>query len=189
LRPLPSLLQDGPPAARLAAQDGVVATMRDDWPDPTDDRPSAARTARTVSGRRAFCPLRWCLKRHQERSSFAPEHVAAADRLRLCYDGARLGFASLKDWRPIQSINYRSAMGPTNTALRQYRCSCEFDAVWTTFDESERVMVRMVVLENLACGKAAQALGWSLPMTVTALVAVLDGLCKRWDIRATRQAA
>jgi hypothetical protein len=183
---LPSL--DGPPAARLTAQDGVVATMRDDWPDPTDDRPSVARTARTVSGRRAFCPLRWCLKRHQERSSFTPEHVAAADRLRLCYDGARLGFASLRDWRPIRSINYRPAMGPTNTALRQYRCRREFDAVWTTLNEFERVLVRMVVLENLACGKAAGTLGWPLPMTVTALVAVLDRLCERWDIHAAHQA-
>jgi hypothetical protein len=101
------------------------------------------------------------LKRHQERSSFTPEHVAAADRLRLCYDGARLGFVSLKDRRPIQSINHHPAMGPTNTALRQYRCRREFDAVWATLDGAERVLVRMVVLENLACGKAATALGWS----------------------------
>jgi hypothetical protein len=136
--------------------------------------------------------LRWCLKKHQERSSFTHEHVAAADKLRGLYDGGTTGFSPRRDYsQPVQSIMYRPSQGPTVTAKQQFKCGREFDAVWGTFDEPEKVLVRMVLLENLSLGKAAKVLNWSPPMTTVALVAVLDRLCERWDIRpgTARQAA
>jgi hypothetical protein len=79
------------------AQHTAAAVFVDTWTDPEDDKPTAAKTARHVSGFRAYCPLRRCIARHGERAGYTVEHLEAADRLRAAYAGARLGFAGLKD--------------------------------------------------------------------------------------------
>jgi hypothetical protein len=181
---LASLVETGPPEIRRINH----SVLKDTWVDPDDLRPNV-RTGRTVTGHRAFCPLRWCQKRHGGRSSFNEEHVAAADRLRVAFDGARLGFAALKDWRPIQSIAYRPSMGPTATALRQLRCRRAFDRAWNLFDSPARRLLALVVLENLAVGPTAETLGLTKPLATQKLVEALDRLVVHFGIRETRRAA
>jgi hypothetical protein len=115
LAPLPSLEADSPPPVQI--HNGRV--MRSEWADPTDGNPNH-RTARTVRAYRARCPLRWCTARHGERSGISPEHLEAADRLRMAFDGARLGFSGLVlDGRPINEVKlHYPPTGPTKTALR-----------------------------------------------------------------------
>jgi hypothetical protein len=60
--------------------------MRAEWSDPEDLRPNV-RSRRTISAHRAYCPLRWCLRRHGERSVITLVHVATADRLCGAWDG------------------------------------------------------------------------------------------------------
>jgi hypothetical protein len=185
LLPLPSLLSERPPEIRLANR----TAMRHDWVDPTDDKPSAARTAQTVYGHASYCPLRWCQRRHGARSRYSPEHIMAADRLRVAFDGARIGFSALKDWRPVTSINYRPATGPTTVAMLQLRSQQAFDAAWAVLDEDEQAMVLLVVLKNVATGRAAEHLGVSKPWFTDHLTGALDRLCAHYEIRSERTAA
>jgi hypothetical protein len=62
--------------------------MQAEWRDPADLSPSAAKTARTITGYRGYDPLRKCLKRHGAASSITERHVMAADILRGLADGA-----------------------------------------------------------------------------------------------------
>jgi hypothetical protein len=89
--PLPSL--GDPPPIRLANQ----SAMNSEWRDPEDTLPSAARTARTVTGYRGYDPLRRCLARHGDRCGISERHVLAADRLRTFADGAAIGFSPPRD--------------------------------------------------------------------------------------------
>jgi hypothetical protein len=155
---------------------------RSDWDDPDDLRPNV-RSARTIAGHRAFCPLRWCMKRHGSHSSFTDEHVAAADRLRACFDGARLGFSGLKDWRPVTAINYRPMTGPTTKALRQLQARQPFDRAWGLFDLSTRCLMGLVILENIAVGPAAEALGMTKPLATQRLTEALDRLVVHFERR------
>jgi DNA-directed RNA polymerase specialized sigma24 family protein len=115
--------------------------------------------------------------------------VQAADRLRLAFDGARIGFSSLKDWRPVTAIDYGPATGPSAAALKRTRAEREFNAAWAVLDEDERAMVTLVVLWNVATGRAADMLGLSKPLMTTRLVAALGRLCTHYDIRAEPTAA
>jgi hypothetical protein len=144
LLPLASLAPDGPDPVRLVNR----TAMRSEWNDPDDSMPSSRRTARTISGHMAFDPLRWCLHRHGARSSYTVEHVQAADRLRLAFDGSRLGFSALKDWRPIQATQFRPSQGPGATALKQTKAARDFAAAWNVLDVDERAMMVLVVLRT-----------------------------------------
>jgi hypothetical protein len=130
--------------------------MRASWRDPTDTSPSAARTAREITGYRAYCPLRRCLQRHGSASSVTLRHIAAADQLRGLFDGSRLGFSGLRDWRPVTAIHYRPMAGPTRTALRQLRCRQDFDAAWSLFGDEERVLLGIVVLANTSINRLVE---------------------------------
>jgi hypothetical protein len=188
LPPLPSLMQEMVPSHRLHTT-GAGKVLKSDWTDPGDTTPCAARTARAIHGHRAFCPLRWCIRRHGPRSNFTAEHVEAADRLHGTFDGARLGFAGLKDRQPVRPAVYRPALGPTAPAMRQWRCRVAFDHAWTLFADTDRAMLALVVLQNVAIGKTADLLEIPKPLMTERLVAVLGQLCRRFDIRATGRAA
>jgi hypothetical protein len=181
---LPSLLAEQPPAARIVNR----TVMKSEWVDPDDLRPNQ-RTGRTIPGHRAFCPLRWCIRRHGERSSFTVEHVEAADRLRGLFDGARIGFAGLRDWRPVSALNYRPSTGPSATALRQLRCRTQFDRVWALFGTEAHAVLAAVVLKNLSVGRTAELLEMTKPLITQRLVEALDRLCLNFDIEAPRRAA
>jgi hypothetical protein len=183
--PLPSLMPEQPPAIQLKTRKAVRAS----WADPDDMKPNAARAARSIAGHRAFCPLRWCIARHGERASFTADHVAAADALRAAWDGARIGFSSLKDWRPVTAINYRPAMGPTVSALKQLKCRVAFDRAWSLFDDATRAALVLVVLRNTSISKAAEVLDTSASRCKERLVIAFDRLVLHLDIGRERQAA
>jgi hypothetical protein len=183
LIPLPSL--EPPPEIRLANR----TAMRAEWIDPEDDKPSAARVGRTIHGHRTFCPLRSCLHRHGSRSSFTADHVEAADRLRACWDGARLGYAGLRDWAPVQSAMYRPATGHKQTALKQLRARKMFDAAWSLFRTEERALLALVVLANVTVTQAADRLELRLPLAKQRLIEALDRLAEHFDVRDEALAA
>jgi hypothetical protein len=137
----------------------------------------------------AFDPLRWCLHRHGARSNYTAEHIQAADRLRMAWDGSRIGFSALKDWRPIQATQFRPATGPGATALKQTKAARDFAAAWSVLDADERAMLTLVVLRNVAVGRAAEVLEVSKPIMTRQLVVALDRLCDHYDIRHTEHAA
>jgi hypothetical protein len=178
LTPLPSLIGQQPPQAQMLNRH----TMRGEWRDPMDTTPSASRTARTIAGHRVFCPLRWCIRRHGERSTFTAEHVAAADKLRIAFDGARLGYSGLKDWRPVTAINYRPSTGPASPALRQLRARKTFDSAWSLFDDPTRAVLVGVVLSNLSLARCAAITGRSAHLSKQLLADALDRLVLHFDI-------
>jgi hypothetical protein len=179
------LLPEAPPAQQLLNRRAV----RDSWVDPDDMTPGASRTARQVSGYRAYCPLRRCRARHGERSSFSVEHVGAADKLRLLHDGSRLGFAGIKDWRPISATTYRPSLGPSNLALKQLRCRVAFDRAWGLFGDRARALVLLVVLQNRAVSGAAERLGIAPALAMQRLVEALDALVEHFDLGRERRRA
>jgi hypothetical protein len=166
-----------PPEIRLLNSTAMKAA----WNDPHDDKPSAARTVREVAGYRQFCPLRWSIRRHGARSSFTAEHVAAADALRLRYDGSRLGFSGLKDWRPVHSTQFRPSTGPTNTAKRQLRARVEFDRVWRLFNDQQRAALVAVVLRNMSIARTCEFFDWPKAKLLAVLLPALDELVRHFD--------
>jgi hypothetical protein len=181
---LGSLLEEGPPEVRKVNH----SVMRADWIDPEDLRPNV-RAGRTITGHRAYCPLRWCIRRHGSRSSFNENHILAADRLRAAWDGARIGFSGLKDWRPVQAILYRPSQGPTTSAMRQLKCRKEFDKAWALFDDRARALLASVVLQNRALGPTADVLGISKPLASQTLTEALDVLVGHFDLGRRAKAA
>jgi hypothetical protein len=185
LLPLPSLQAEEPPAIQMATR----KAMKAEWGDPDDLRPTAAKVARTITGHRAYDPLRWSRARHGARSSFTEEHIMAADLLRAAWDGARLGFSGLKDWRPVTAVTYRPSTGPGAPALRQLRARQTFDRAWRLFRDHDRALLLAVVLGNMSLAKAADRLRVSKPWATHALVLVLDRLCEHFEIGEPRRRA
>jgi hypothetical protein len=167
-----------PPAVQIETD----KVMRSEWADPLDFKPGPAKSVRTVNGYRARCALRWCIKRHGERSSFKAEHVVAADLLRVAFDGSRLGFAGLKDWAPVHSILYRPMTGPTHKAQLQLRCRQKFDRCWKVFSDRECALIAGVVLLNYSVAFASSELGISPKLGLEQLVVALDKLVVALDV-------
>jgi hypothetical protein len=136
-----------------------------------------------------MCPLRKCRARHHDRCSFSEEHILAADRLRLDFDGAVIGFSSLKDWRPVTETHYLPATGTPATARKQWRCRREFDRAWNILYADERPVVERVVLRNGLIGATASVLEITQRTMTQMLVGALDRLIRHYDIRAEQTAA
>jgi hypothetical protein len=183
LQPLASLEMGPPEVQRITGK-----VFKTSWADPEDMRPNA-REARTVTGHRAYCPLRWCRKRHGDRSAFTVEHIEAADRLRAAWDGARLGFAGLKDWRPISSIQYRPSTGPGTAARRQLGCRKAFDKAWALFDDRSRALLASVVLMNLSIAQTSETLSITKALASQRLAESLAMLVRHFDLGERRRAA
>jgi len=138
-----------PPATRLTVRDGARAVLRSEWRDPTDTTPSAAKTARTVTGYRSFDPLRRCLQRHKAASSINERHVVAADLLRAWADGACIGFSVPRELdQPVTMIRYGPTTGPGRTARRRTWCWRSFARTMGIFTANERRLLTFVVLLN-----------------------------------------
>jgi hypothetical protein len=172
------LQPEQPPSIQLASRKAMMAV----WIDPTDTTPSAARTARTVSGYRTYDPLRKCRARHGERSSFTAEHVEAADRLRQLWDGSRLGYSALKDLRPVQSAMHRPSQGPGAVALKQLRAREQFTRVWSLFSENHQAILVAVVLRNMSLTATAALFSITMPRLTQTVVELLDRLVDHFEV-------
>jgi hypothetical protein len=115
--------------------------------------------------------------------------VEAADRLRGLFDGARLGFSTLKDGRPISAIRYGPATGPSKTALKQLRCRTMLGHAWSLFNEDTRSLLLMVVLKNVPITRYAGLAGVSPAFVKQQLVEALDRLIEWFNIEVVRGAA
>jgi hypothetical protein len=148
LEPLPSLAMMLPPAARLAAHGGPAGVMRVEWRDPEDDRPTAARTARTITGYRTYCPLRRYRERLGSAGSITERHVMAADELRKLADAVLIGFGGRRDLVTVQSLVYGPRSGPTVAALRQAHAWQPYRRAMRPFCRGQRELIAHVVLLN-----------------------------------------
>ena len=140
---LPSLVP--PPDVRLTN----ATAMRSEWVDPDDVRPTAARTAKTITGYRGFCPLRRMRDRFGAVSGITAEHIAAADHLRQLMDAAVIGFQAPRDLDlPVTALFYRPSTGPSRTALKQAAAWAPLLRALRLFTPAQRELLEFVVLRN-----------------------------------------
>jgi len=183
LQLLPSLATK--PAIRLSNRSAMRAT----WRDPEDDRPGAARTARTVTHYRAFCPLLRCLHRHGAASSITAEHVAAAHELRLLWDRVSIGFSGRRElWVFVDAV-HGPRDGPGAAALASVRAWPEFQRALRLFDAEQRELLTHSVLRNgtLEMWQRERHIGRARAMT--ALVGILDELVEHFRSEIDRHGA
>jgi hypothetical protein len=155
---------------------------------PTDLDPRH-RIARTIRGFRATCPLHRCIARFGERSGTTVEMLDAADRLRAAYDGSRIGFMGLRDWRPVSSLHYGPLSGPAKSALKQLRCRMMFERTWRLFEPATQLLLLIVVLRNQPIARFVEQTSVSYNRTKELLIAALDRLVAWFDIQPVRGAA
>jgi hypothetical protein len=148
LKPLPSLAMLLPPAARLAAHGGPAGVMRTEWRDPDDVSPNAARTAKTVTGYRTYCPLRRYRERQGSSAAITEKHVLAADELRKLADAVLIGFGGRRDLVTVQSLVYGPRSGPTVAALRQAHAWRPYRRAMALFCQDQKKLIAHVILLN-----------------------------------------
>jgi hypothetical protein len=68
--------------------------------------------------------------------------------------------------------------------MRQLRCHLQFDRIWLRLDDRSRALVAGVVLQNRSVGTIAEALGISANLAMQQLVAALDVLVDRLNVKA-----
>ena len=132
-----------PPAHRLESR-GAARVMKTEWVDPDDIRPTAARTARHISGWRSYCPLRRMMSGRS--SQITERHILAADMLRGQVDlavigrGAREMIALQRGFGPVS--------GPSRNAIQQVWASVQARRALNRLSPSGRIMLTEIVLFN-----------------------------------------
>jgi hypothetical protein len=179
---LPPLIAEKPPEIQLLNE----RVMRADWNDPSDSTPNASRTARQVSGHRAFCPLRWCVRRHGERSQITAKHVLAADHLRRLADGILFGFNGNRNPFLYSDMHPGPLLGPPQPALRRARCWKPFVRAMALFTQPQRRLVTAIVLLNRSVSSWVEELADEGRRVVARvemqkLVVCLDALAEHFD--------
>jgi hypothetical protein len=140
---LPSITL-APPEIRLANQ----SVMRSEWRDPTDIAPSAARTARSVSGWRSFDPLRKSLGHVGSKITMA--HIVAADLLRRLSDGVAIGFSGARDLTSAESWTFGPITGFGAAAIRSAKAWPAFRRAMALYNQTERELMTYIVLLNMS---------------------------------------
>jgi hypothetical protein len=134
---------NAPPAHRLTTA-GVARVMRAEWVDPDDVKPTAARTARHISGWRSFCPLR---RMNAVRGAQVTErHILAADLLRSQVDLAVIGRGALEMIALMRGFG--PVAGPSVNAVEQVWASVQARRALARLSPAARVMLTEVVLFN-----------------------------------------
>jgi hypothetical protein len=172
-----------PPQTRIMN----ATAMRGSWVDPDDIRPTAVRSARTITGYRAMCPLRQMLHRCGASSSITDDHVIAADRLRGLADAAAIGYSRRRELMPVQSIVFRPSTGPGTAAVRSARAWPALRAALKLFDPGQRRLLTHVVLMNRSvtswCAVLRdQGLTITVAYAMHRLVVILDALVDHFDV-------
>ena len=173
----------GPPLVRQMTG-GVMLTT---WRDPDDTHPTAARTAKKISGYRSYCPLRKMLQRHGSASSITDSHILAADRLRAQADAVAIGFSGSRQVLPVQAIVYGPRTGPGAVAVRQARAWPAFRQAMKLFNAEQRKLLTWTVLLNKSVAawcaeRRAQGLAVTPSKEMHCLVGLLDRLAEHYGI-------
>lgn len=144
---LERISDDGVQEVRKARKGGgPTALQRSSWRDPDDTSPTAARTARQVTGYRTFCPLRkMCNGRG---SQVTEQHIYAADQLRRSADVAAIGFSAERDGMPVTSLVYGPKPGPSKAAHAQTAAWRDFRRATKIFTPDQMQMIFGIILSN-----------------------------------------
>ena len=154
--------------------------MRGSWRDPDDTRPDAKRTPRSITGWRAFCPLRRMLL--HPNSGVTAAHIMAADHLREQADLATLGYSGPRPMIFVaQSHLPRTGMGPA--ALAMTRAQRVVRRVVQLFTPGELLLLQTVVLGNVSVREWTkhQDPPSSQPVEKRRLLVILDQLAEHFD--------
>lgn len=142
-------------AVRRAAREGPTATMAATWRDPEDLNPRA-RAAREVAGYRSFCPLRRMLRYGAK--EITERHIMAADKLRLIFDTATIGFSTERDLSlTIGAVLFGPMAGPTRLASRQARAWAPLQRCLGLYTAEQKRMLVHIVLDNHTLQSWAQS--------------------------------
>jgi hypothetical protein len=175
---------DGVQEVRKSRAGGPTALQRSSWRDPTDTSPTAAKTARQVSGWRTYCPLRRSAALRN--SNITEMHIHAADMLRQAADAAGIGFSAEKDDMPVTSIVYGPKPGPGPAALATAKAARTFERAWKLFAPTQHAMIIGIILRNWAiehwCRVESERIGRKInPMLeMGKLVAILEILAEHY---------
>jgi hypothetical protein len=168
LPPLPSTTL-APPEIRLANH----SVMRAEWRDP-DDIPTAAKTARTISGWRGYDPLLKC-SAHPS-SAITQEHILAADRLRQLADQVAIGYSGGRALLPVQSIVYPPSTAPLPPRVRSAQAWPGYRRCMALFDQAQRgadCACRAAELERASLARTTAR--WSTSRSIPRL------RCRSWS--------
>jgi hypothetical protein len=139
---------DGIQDVRKRKNGGPTAVHRSSWRDPDDTSPTAAKTARQVTGYRTFCPLRRIAQGRS--SSITDAHIHAAEMLRKAADAAGIGFSAERDGMPVTSIVYGPKLGPGKAAQASEKAARDFKRAVRPFGPDQLQMIQGILLRNWA---------------------------------------
>ena len=143
-----------PPAVRR--RPGLGRVMRAEWNDPDDIRPDARRTPRSVSGFRAYCPLRRMAAIRG--SAVTSAHIMAADKLREQADLARLGYSAVREMIFVQmAAGPRS--GPSPGQRAQAAAARDLARALARFTAAQCEMLAAIILANQSIKAWTEQLG------------------------------
>jgi hypothetical protein len=189
-----------PPLPSLQAPEWQLESgraMPAEWVDPNQEgRSSAARTAKLVTGVRRFCPLRWSLRRHKDRSQITTEHVLAADRLRVLADTCAIGLTGGRSRFVMEAALLLKAprTAPSRSEIKQARAWPAFRRAMAIYNAAERELMTAVVLLNRGVCRLcreARARGEAMHErdTMATLVGCLDRLVEHFRSEVDRDKA
>jgi hypothetical protein len=143
-----------PPEQQLRGGKAMRYEHRDN-----DDLSPNRRTVRMVAGHRAYCPLRWCLRRHKERSTITVEHILAADELRRLADATAIGLSNGSRFK-LEFFQHLASpsSGPSCAERKSVRAWRPFQRAMAIFTDGERDLVTHIVLLNTALHAFAKIL-------------------------------
>jgi hypothetical protein len=153
--------------------------MRTEWVDPDDIKPTAAKTARKITGYRSYCPLRRMMS--LPGSEITQAHVMAADKLREAWDVARLGMTSGREPAALFVVLVQQPRtGPGAGEVAQVRAARVLRRALVLFGLPAQAMIQHVILYNQSL--RSWAAGRLDPKREKQrLIAILDKLAEHFD--------
>jgi hypothetical protein len=169
----------GPPRPRQVAAGGANATMGARWADPDDDRPSARRKARQVSGHRVMDVLRIAQARGAGWAT--EERIAAADIFRAEVEVASLGLTGVRDLHLITRAMGPSS-GPAAVSLAQIEAAASVRRVMDRLNRRQTRIIEAVLFQNFTLPRwcAARDPKRRLDRETDLLVAALDHIVESY---------
>ena len=152
--------------------------MRASWRDPDDITPGARRTAKEITGFRAFCPLRQ-MSAHPH-SGITAAHIMAADKLRELIDIATIGYSGDRPLIYVQQ-NAQPCTGMGRAALAQNKAWREVRRVVDIFPVSQLAMIQAVILQNVRLFTWARQHGQNPQIAKGRLLSILDRLVQHFE--------
>jgi hypothetical protein len=171
------------------------AVMRTEWVDPDDIKPTAAKTARKITGYRAYCPLRRMMA--LPGSDITAAHIMAADKLREAWDIGRLGMTPGREPAALfVALVPQPRTGPGAGDLKQAKAAREVHRAMLLFGLPAQALIVCVILQNQSLRAWCQGFeGVSGGLTLNPktekqkLMVILDRLAEHFDAEIDNEVA